>query len=94
MNCFLKGTALGTVIAIPTAGLIAGSLGWEAVFYLHGALPLLWCVLWVIFVTDTPLTHRFIEQQEVDFITASTQHTHEESGGGDQEKVKTMVYIT
>ena len=65
------GTALGTVISIPTAGLIAGSLGWEWVFYIHGGLCSIWCVLWVVFVTDTPGTHKFISGPELDFIQAT-----------------------
>eukprot|EP00095_Tigriopus_kingsejongensis_P005794 maker-scaffold88_size394946-snap-gene-2.23 protein:Tk05794 transcript:maker-scaffold88_size394946-snap-gene-2.23-mRNA-1 annotation:"hypothetical protein DAPPUDRAFT_52115" len=66
------GTALGTVISIPTAGLIAGSLGWDWVFYLHGGLAGIWCVLWVIFVTDTPETNKFLSQAEKEYILIST----------------------
>ena len=54
----LIGTALGTVISMPTAGLIASALGWPWVFYLHGGLASIWCVLWAIFVTDTPADHK------------------------------------
>lgn len=65
------GTALGTVISIPSAGLIAGSLGWEWVFYLHGGLCSIWCVLWVIFITDAPDSHKFMSSAELDFIQAT-----------------------
>ena len=39
---FWSGTSLGTVLAIPTSGLIAGWLGWEAVFYIHGGVSSVW----------------------------------------------------
>ncbi len=67
----LLGTALGTVISIPTAGLIAGSLGWESVFYIHGGLALIWCVLWVILVSDCPDEHKWISEEEKEFIAGS-----------------------
>ena len=66
------GTALGTVISIPTAGLIAGTLGWESVFYLHGGLSVGWCFLWIICVSDTPEAHPFISAEEKNFILLST----------------------
>nr|XP_040577086.1 LOW QUALITY PROTEIN: sialin-like [Lepeophtheirus salmonis] len=65
------GTSLGTVLSIPSSGLITSLLGWEWVFYLHGGLALIWCVVWMIFVTDTPETHKFISESEKEFITSS-----------------------
>jgi ACS family sodium-dependent inorganic phosphate cotransporter len=62
------GTSLGTVLAIPTAGLIAGWLGWEAVFYIHGGLAAIWLFLWAIFVSDEARSHPFISESEKTFI--------------------------
>ena len=62
---------MGTVISIPSSGLIAANLGWEWVFYLHGGLSLIWCLLWVIFVSDTPQSHGFISEAERDYIVAN-----------------------
>ena len=62
---------MGTVISIPTAGIIAGLIGWESVFYLHGGLALIWCVLWIFLVTDSPETHTLISQGEKDLILNS-----------------------
>ena len=67
------GTALGTVISIPTSGLLAGSLGWESVFYIHGGLCVIWCVLWLLFVTDEPNDHKYMSPEEKDFLD---KHTH------------------
>ncbi len=67
------GTALGTVISMPTAGLIAGGLGWEFVFYIHGGLACIWCILWALLVADSPGQHRLISVEEKSLIEQSTQ---------------------
>ena len=41
------------------SGLIIQLAGWEWVFYLQGGLALIWCLLWTIFVADTPTSHRW-----------------------------------
>ena len=68
LNDCLQGTSLGTVLSIPSSGLLAGWLGWEAVFYIHGGLAAVWCILWVIFVSDEAKSHPFISEEEKDFI--------------------------
>jgi MFS transporter, ACS family, solute carrier family 17 (sodium-dependent inorganic phosphate cotransporter), other len=61
------GTALGTVISMPMSGLIAGWMGWPAVFYIMGGLSLVWCVLWPMLVFDSPRKHPFITQVRIFF---------------------------
>jgi len=56
------GTALGTVISLPLSGVVAAWWGWPAVFYLMGALSLLWCALWPFLVFDSPQKHPLISQ--------------------------------
>ena len=41
------------------SGLIIQLFGWEWVFYLQGGLALLWCLLWVLLVADSPDKHRW-----------------------------------
>lgn len=65
-----SGTSLGTVLFMLTAGLISSSLGWEAVFYLQGGLSVVWCVLWVMLVSDLPSSHRFASAGEVEYINS------------------------
>ena len=66
----ILGTAIGTVISLVTSGLIASdpSLGWEGVFYIHGGLSIIWCIFWIICVSDTPQKHPFISDTEKEFI--------------------------
>ena len=59
---------MGTVISIPTAGIIAGTLGWEAVFYVHGGLACVWLILWAILISDTPENNKFISIEEKTYI--------------------------
>lgn len=54
-------------------------MGWESVFYVQGAMTLVWCVLWFILVTDSPRQHKGISEAEKEYILASI---------GDQKKMK------
>ena len=70
LGCPFLGTALGTVISLPTSGLIAAhpGLGWEWIFYLHGGLSLVWCIAWMAFVTDSPTNNQFVSAEEKNLI--------------------------
>ncbi len=88
---------MGTVLSIPTAGLIAGSLGWEAVFYIHGGLAAIWLILWAILVSDNPESNRFMSDTEKQFI--ADHHAHSERADDHQvslnpkPEVKTLTLI-
>jgi len=66
-----SGASLGTVLSMLSSGLIIQLFGWEWVFYLQGGLALLWCLLWVLLVADSPDKHRFISNEEAEYIAAS-----------------------
>ncbi|XP_050084225.1 sialin isoform X1 [Anopheles aquasalis] len=76
------GTALGTVISMLMAGVLAGTLGWESVFYVMGGLSCLWMVLWLWLVQDTPTKQALMSQEERDLITSSLGTS---SSGGHSE---------
>lgn len=65
------GNTLGTVVTYPLAGAIVESIGWLWAFIIPGAVSLVWCVLWFFTVSNTPAEHRFISEQERDYITES-----------------------
>lgn len=54
-----------------SAGLLAGSFGWESVFYVMGTVSCSWIVLWLWLVQDTPSKQPLISQEERDFINTS-----------------------
>ncbi|EFX79896.1 hypothetical protein DAPPUDRAFT_52115, partial [Daphnia pulex] len=62
------GTALGTVISLPFSGILASVGGWESVFYVEGGLALIWCVLWLLFIYDSPEEHPRINSEELNLF--------------------------
>ncbi|XP_073838325.1 major facilitator superfamily transporter 9 [Musca autumnalis] len=65
------GNYAGTVIAMPSSGLLATAYGWESVFYVFGAIGCLWLVLWLLIVRSGPDQDRFCSQNERDYIMKS-----------------------
>ena len=84
------GTSLGTVLSIPTAGIIASTLGWEAVFYIHGGLSCIWLIVWGFFMSDTPETNRFITAEEKNYISSHQSHL---SKGSNNSQVFTSIQV-
>lgn len=77
------GTALGTVISLLLTGVLAANLGWASVFYIEGALCLIWCTAWWWIVEDSPdKQKRFITSEEKDFILSSLNATGNKSSHG------------
>ncbi|XP_057336080.1 sialin-like [Microplitis mediator] len=70
------GTSLGTVISILSSGLIMHDMGWKAVFYIHGILPLVWCAVFAIFFADNPESQKLISNAERQLIVNSYGHRH------------------
>ncbi len=70
------GMALGTVISLPFSGILADTLGWEAVFYVEGGLAMIWCVLWIFLVYDSPQDHPRIHPKELELFESCME------GGG------------
>jgi len=75
-----SGASLGTVLSMMTSGIINKYCGWEWVFYIQGGLSLVWCILWVIFVFDTPSKHPFVSDAEKNFISASQPKSTAQAG--------------
>ncbi|KAG7173939.1 Sialin-like 7 [Homarus americanus] len=51
------GAPAGTLVAFPVSAYIIEKLGWEAVFYLQGALALVWCLAWFLNATLSGLPY-------------------------------------
>eukprot|EP00092_Neocalanus_flemingeri_P031916 GFUD01034672.1.p1 GENE.GFUD01034672.1~~GFUD01034672.1.p1 ORF type:complete len:490 (+),score=95.67 GFUD01034672.1:74-1543(+) len=75
-----SGASLGTVLSMMSSGIINTLCGWEYVFYIQGSLSLVWCVLWVICVTDTPASHHFASEAEKNYITSSQPKSSSKAG--------------
>lgn len=81
------GTALGTVISMLMAGMLADWLGWASIFYVMGGLSCIWMVLWIFLIQDTPAQQPFIDQDERDYIVSSLN-----SGGGNDHGPKKIPW--
>ncbi|XP_012266659.2 putative inorganic phosphate cotransporter isoform X2 [Athalia rosae] len=89
------GTALGTVISILLSGVLAANLGWASVFYIEGALSLIWCIGWAFIVQDSPESQtRFITQGEKDYIATSLGQSQSKAGTKKKPPVPWRQVIT
>nr|KAF6363634.1 solute carrier family 17 member 5 [Pipistrellus kuhlii] len=68
------GAQLGTVISLPLSGLICFYMNWTYVFYLFGIVGIIWFVLWIWLVSNTPETHTTISHQEKEYILSSLKN--------------------
>lgn len=75
------GAQLGTVISLPLSGEICFYLDWTYVFYVFGAVGLVWFVLWTFLVFDSPNTHPRISERERLYITSSLKNELSSSAG-------------
>lgn len=62
------GNYAGTVVSMPLSGLFSAYLGWESVFYIFGAIGLVWFVIWTIIVRKSPQEDPFISEEEKNYI--------------------------
>ncbi|XP_053459553.1 sialin-like [Nycticebus coucang] len=68
------GAHLGTVISLPLSGIICYYMNWTYVFYFFGVLGILWFILWMWFVSDTPETNKRISHSEKEYIASSLKN--------------------
>lgn len=67
----LSGCYIGTVVALGLGGVIGRAINWEAIFYIFGAFGIVWCLLWFLFVYETPNEHATISADEKNFLESS-----------------------
>ncbi|XP_068220663.1 putative inorganic phosphate cotransporter isoform X1 [Palaemon carinicauda] len=68
------GCQFGTVITMPISGWLCDTDflgGWPSVFYIFGALGLVWGVVWFLMISDHPETHLRISEREKNYIMES-----------------------
>ncbi|XP_041535494.1 sialin isoform X2 [Microtus oregoni] len=68
------GAQLGTVISLPLSGIICYYMNWTYVFYLFGVIGIVWFILWMWLVSDTPETHKTISHYEKEYIVSSLKN--------------------
>lgn len=81
---YMAGMTLGTLICMPLSGILASEVSWESVFYVQGGLSLLWYVLWLVFVFDSPSRHPRISNKEKKFIEEAIGQLSGKKSGDDE----------
>ncbi|CAH1103007.1 unnamed protein product [Psylliodes chrysocephalus] len=71
----LLGGSLGTVITWPLLGAIIEKFGWTWAFLGSGIIVIAWTLSWWFFVTDSPEQHRYISDDEKNYILDSLKDT-------------------
>ncbi|XP_022911273.1 putative inorganic phosphate cotransporter [Onthophagus taurus] len=63
------GGQIGTVVGNALSGYLIEATGdWSSVFYVFGALGLLWFVIWTLICYSSPDTHPFISDEEKSYL--------------------------
>nr|XP_033323701.1 putative inorganic phosphate cotransporter isoform X2 [Megalopta genalis]XP_033323711.1 putative inorganic phosphate cotransporter isoform X2 [Megalopta genalis] len=83
------GGQFGTVLSFPISGaLAASSLGWKSIFYVFGALAVLWSIMFFIFGFDSPSAHPRISEMEKQYIENSLKTSEDEEGSSNKAAIK------
>lgn len=72
------GAQIGNVMVMPLSGVLCRhgfDGGWPSIFYVLGAIGILWCLLWAFSAADSPQQHRTIKEEERKFIMDSLGQT-------------------
>ncbi len=64
----LSGVPIGNVVALLSSGWLVAHYGWPSVFYLFGAVGLVWVVVWTTRAYNSPLEHPHISNAERELL--------------------------
>lgn len=72
--CLILGAQFGTIISMPLSGLLAEygfDGGWPSIFYVFGAVGVVWSLAFLYFVHEDPSSTPNIDEQEKKYIMNS-----------------------
>uniref|UniRef100_A0A8D9FAW6 Sialin n=2 Tax=Cacopsylla melanoneura TaxID=428564 RepID=A0A8D9FAW6_9HEMI len=69
------GSSFGLALSYPLCGFVIDLLGWEAAFYITGAIGVVWYLVWMYMVYDTPDQHPRISVDEKEYIQSALGDT-------------------
>ena len=75
---FNSGAALGSIVAPPLIAVVWAAIGWKMTFLLLGLLGLFWVIPWVIFNKSLPAKHKWITDEERNYILSGLEQSEEE----------------
>lgn len=68
------GAQFGTIVSMPLSGLLSEygfDGGWPSIFYVFGAIGVIWSVAFLFCIHEDPSTHPTIEEKEKKYILSS-----------------------
>jgi MFS transporter, ACS family, solute carrier family 17 (sodium-dependent inorganic phosphate cotransporter), other len=69
----MSGCFSGTVVAMLLSGFLAVNFGWESIFYVFGVAGVVWSVVWLIVVKESPEDDKKMSEKEKNFIKKSLE---------------------
>ena len=66
-TCFV-GPPLGTLLILVIGGFLSESFGWVSVFYFSTTCNVIWTVIWLVLIRNSPEEHPFISESEKSYI--------------------------
>lgn len=77
-----SGSQIGTVIFLAISGLLASSAGgWPSIFYVSGALCLLWTIFWFLYGSNSPQQSSIISADEREFLETIPGNENDDTKG-------------
>ena len=70
---FMMGNALAFVLTGPLSGWIITAFGWRYVFFIQGALSLLFLVIWLPLIEDHPQNAKFLSERERNYLVGKLE---------------------
>lgn len=74
-----SGSYIGSTLALPFGSFLCINgfdSGWPSIFYIFGAIGVIWSILFMIFNSEKPEDHKFISEKEIDYILEATEKNH------------------
>ncbi|CAL4069344.1 unnamed protein product, partial [Meganyctiphanes norvegica] len=68
MSFVYLANCLGVVVSLPLCGFLVEYVGWPSVFYVTGAIALVWGITWMVLMYETPSEHPRISKEELNHI--------------------------
>ena len=66
----------------------------KAVFYIGGGCGILWCLCWMLLVSDDPTTHKFIKEEERRYILENRKQPMNNIGSKNPPYLKILLTPT
>lgn len=79
VSLLIAGIPMGTLFALLTTGWLVENYGWESVFYIFGAVGIVWCLLWFPLAHNDPANDPRCSQSERDLLAKHAPEPKEDT---------------